>query len=154
MEKATFAAGCFWGVEEAFRQVGGVVDVVCGYCAGTVDSPTYEEVCTGRSGHAEVVEVTYDPSRVSYEKLLAVFWEIHDPTTLDRQGADVGSQYRSAIFCHTPEQGVAARASKNQMSSADHLNGRIVTEVSPARGFFRAEDRHQQYLKKRDGKSR
>lgn len=151
---ATFGAGCFWGVEKAFRQVDGVVDVACGYCGGAVDGPTYEEVCTGRTGHAEVVEVTYDPSRVSYEELLAVFWETHDPTTLDRQGADVGSQYRSAIFCHTPQQGIAARASRNQMSSADRLNGRIVTEVSPAPRFYRAEEYHQQYLKKNGGRCR
>jgi len=153
-ETAIFGAGCFWGVERAFREVDGVVDVTCGYCGGTVDGPTYEEVCTGRTGHAEVVEVAYDPTRVSYEVLLAVFWSIHDPTTADRQGPDVGPQYRSVIFCHTREQGVAASASRNQVSSTGRFDEPVVTEVAPAPPFFRAEDYHQRYLEKRGGTCR
>lgn len=147
-EKATFAAGCFWGVEAAFRQVPGVVDTAVGYTGGSLANPTYEDVCTDRTGHAEAVQVEFDPARVTFDRLLEVFWENHDPTTKNRQGPDVGSQYRSAIFFHGPEQEKAARASK-----AAAENGRfrrpIVTEIEPATQFWRAEDYHQKYLEKR-----
>ena len=145
-EKATFGAGCFWGVEAAFRRVEGVVSTAVGYSGGTLENPTYEDVCTGRTGHAEVVEVEYDPSRVSYEELLEVFWENHDPTTLNRQGPDVGTQYRSAIFFHTPEQEDAARASKEKVQS--RFKNPIVTEITPASRFYRAEEYHQRYFEK------
>ena len=149
MEKATFGAGCFWGVEVAFRQVPGVVNTAVGYSGGSVDNPTYKEVCTDRTGHAEVVEVEYDPSKVSYEELLNVFWENHDPTTLNRQGPDYGSQYRSAIFFHTPEQEAAARASKERLDRSGRFRRPIVTQIEPAQTFWRAEEYHQQYLEKR-----
>ena len=148
MEKATFAAGCFWGVEAAFRQVPGVVETSVGYTGGTVPSPTYEQVCTDRTGHAEAVEVVYDPARVSYEELLDVFWSNHNPTTRNRQGPDVGSQYRSAIFFHTPEQEEAAKASRDRLQ--ERVGDRqIVTEITPASEYYLAEDYHQQYLEKR-----
>lgn len=150
-ERATFGAGCFWGVEAAFRRVHGVVDVVCGYSGGPVADPTYEDVCADRTGHAEVVQVTYNPDRVSYEELLAVFWEIHDPTTPDRQGADEGSQYRSCIFCYTREQGAAARLALTEREVAGRFPAPIVTEILPAAPFYRAEERHQRYLEKRVG---
>lgn len=149
MEKATFAAGCFWGVEAAFRQVQGVKSTTVGYTGGSFENPTYRDVCSGRTGHAEAVEVEYDPSVVSYEELLNVFWENHDPTTLNRQGPDVGTQYRSAIFYHTPEQEAAARASKERLESGGRYRNRIVTEIKPATPFYRAEEYHQQYLEKR-----
>lgn len=149
MEKATFAAGCFWGVEAAFRRVPGVARTAAGYMGGTLKNPTYEDVCTDRTGHAEVVEVTYDPSKVSYEDLLEVFWQSHDPTTLNRQGPDVGTQYRSAIFFHTPEQEAAAKASKKKLQRAGVYKQSIVTEIMPATEFWRAEEYHQQYLEKR-----
>ena len=149
MEKATFAAGCFWGVEAAFRQVKGVVSTSVGYTGGSFDDPTYEDVCSGRTGHAETVEVEYDPSKVSYEELLTVFWDSHDPTTLNRQGPDVGTQYRSAIFFHTPEQGSAAIASKEKLQRSGRYKKPIVTEITPASQFYRAEDYHQQYFEKR-----
>ncbi len=149
MEKATFAAGCFWGVEAAFREVKGVTSTQVGYSGGSREDPTYEEVCTGETGHAEAVQVEYDPSRVSYDELLAVFWEIHDPTTLNRQGPDVGAQYRSAIFFHDAEQETAARASKEKLHGSGRFKGEIVTEITPASTFHRAEDYHQQYLEKR-----
>lgn len=142
MAYATFAAGCFWGVEAAFRRLPGVTDVVVGYTGGTVENPTYEMVCTGKTGHAEAVRVTYDPSKVSYEELLSFFFSIHDPTTKNRQGPDVGSQYRSAIFYHTPEQEKAARA---------FIKGKIVTEVVPAGPFYKAEEYHQRYHQKHGG---
>ena len=145
--KATFGAGCFWGVEAAFRKVEGVIDVTVGYSGGTLENPTYGDVCTGTTGHAEVVEVEYDPSEVSYEELLEVFWENHDPTTLNRQGPDVGTQYRSAIFFHTPEQEAAARASKER--AQERFKKPIVTEIVPVSEFYRAEEYHQQYLEKR-----
>ncbi len=148
-EKASFAAGCFWGVEAAFRQAEGVTSTAVGYEGGHFDSPTYEDVCSGRTGHAETVEIEYDPSRVSYESLLDVFWDNHDPTTLNRQGPDVGEQYRSAIFFHTPEQEEAARASKEKREKSGKYRRPIVTSIQPASMFYRAEDYHQQYLEKR-----
>jgi peptide-methionine (S)-S-oxide reductase len=147
MEKATFGAGCFWGVEAAFRQLKGVVSTAVGYSGGEYPNPTYKDVCSGKTGHAEVVEVEYDPAQVSYDDLLKVFWDNHDPTTLNRQGPDVGAQYRSAIFFHTPEQEAAAKASKETMQAG--YKNKIVTEITPASEFYRAEDYHQQYLEKR-----
>jgi peptide-methionine (S)-S-oxide reductase len=148
-EKATFGAGCFWGVEGAFRQVKGVISTMVGYSGGTLKNPTYKDVCSGRTGHAEVVEVEYDPSQVSYEDLLNVFWENHDPTQMNRQGPDIGAQYRSAIFFHTPEQEAAAKASKEALDHSGQYKRPIVTEITPASEFYRAEDYHQQYLEKR-----
>lgn len=148
VEKATFGAGCFWGVEVAFRQVPGVVEAIAGYLGGTIPNPTYEDVCTGRTGHAEVVEVTYDPARVSYDDLLNVFWTSHDPTTLNRQGPDRGAQYRSAIFYHDETQKVAAETSKRRWDTSGKLSRPIVTEISPASTFYRAEEYHQRYLEK------
>jgi len=149
MEKATFAAGCFWGVETAFRQVDGVVGTCVGYTGGSMAEPTYQDVCSGRTGHAEAVQVTFDPARVSYAALLDLFWDIHDPTTLNRQGPDIGTQYRSAIFYHSPEQEIAARASKQRRDAEGGFRRPIVTEVEPAGPFYRAEDYHQQYFEKR-----
>jgi peptide-methionine (S)-S-oxide reductase len=149
MEKATFGAGCFWGVEAAFRQLPGVVSTAVGYAGGSLAKPTYEDVCTDRTGHAEVVEVTYDPAKLSYEDLLRIFWENHDPTQLNRQGPDVGTQYRSVIFYHTPEQEAAARASKEKLQASGKLRRPIVTEIVAAPQFWRAEEYHQQYLEKR-----
>lgn len=148
MEKATFGAGCFWGVESTFRKVPGVVDAAVGYMGGTLENPTYYDVCTGRTGHAEVVQVEYDPARVSYDELLAVFWSSHDPTTMNRQGPDVGTQYRSAVFFHTPEQQATAEASKAQLTEAGRFRKPIVTEISPATPFYRAEEYHQRYFEK------
>jgi len=146
---ATFAAGCFWGVEAAFRRVPGVVDTLVGYTGGHTENPTYEEVCTGTTGHAEAVQVTYDPSKVTYKRLLEVFWNCHDPTTPNRQGPDVGSQYRSAIFHHGPEQEAAARESKAALGASGRWGGRtIVTDIQPAGPFWPAEDYHQRYLEK------
>jgi peptide-methionine (S)-S-oxide reductase len=147
--KATFGAGCFWGVEAAFRELDGVTATAVGYTGGTLTNPSYEEVCSGRSGHAEAVRVDYDPARVSYEQLLDVFWSIHDPTTPGRQGPDVGEQYRSAIFFHSPGQEAAARASKERLEATGRLKDPIVTEITPASDFYMAEDYHQQYLEKR-----
>jgi len=149
LEKATFGAGCFWGVEAAFRQVKGVVSTAVGYSGGSYDNPSYRDVCTGRTGHAEVVEVVYDPAKVAYAELLRVFWENHDPTTPNRQGPDVGTQYRSAIFFHTPEQQATAQASKATLESSGRYRRPIVTEVTPASPFYKAEEYHQQYLEKR-----
>ena len=149
MEKATFAAGCFWGVETAFRQVKGVSSTAVGYTGGTLQNPTYQDVCTDRTGHAEAVEVVYDPSQVSYDDLLKVFWENHDPTTLNRQGPDVGNQYRSGVFFHNPEQQAAALASKEKLEKSGRYKRPIVTEITPASPFWRAEDYHQQYFEKR-----
>jgi peptide-methionine (S)-S-oxide reductase len=148
-EKATFGAGCFWGVEERFRQTPGVISTAVGYAGGSMTNPTYEDVCTDETGHAEVVQVEYDPARVSYEQLLDVFWGSHDPTTLNQQGPDVGSQYRSAIFFHSAEQEQAARASKERLEAAKKFRRPIVTEITPAPTFYRAEEYHQQYLAKR-----
>ena len=149
MEKATFGAGCFWGIEAAFRKVKGVKTAAVGYSGGTLTNPTYEDVCAGLTGHAEVVQVSYEQAEVSYQELLDVFWEIHDPTTLNRQGPDVGTQYRSAIFFHTPEQEAAARASKESLEASGRYQRPVVTEITPAAEFYRAEEYHQQYLEKR-----
>ena len=149
MSKASFAAGCFWGVEAAFRQVPGVLATAVGYEGGTTENPTYEEVCRKNTGHAETVEVDFDPARVSYGQLLDVFWENHDPTTLNRQGPDVGEQYRSAIFFHDAEQEREAKASKEKLEKSGRYRRPVVTEVTPATKFWKAEDYHQQYLEKR-----
>lgn len=148
-EKATFGAGCFWGVEATFRQVPGVVSTRVGYAGGRTQNPSYKQVCYEDTGHAEVVEVVYDPAQVSYEQLLNVFWENHDPTTLNRQGPDVGEQYRSAIFFHNAQQEAAARKSLRELESAKVFSRPIVTEITPASEFWEAEDYHQQYLEKR-----
>lgn len=147
--KATFAAGCFWGVEAAFRQVPGVVSTAVGYTGGKTPNPTYEEVCTDRTGHAEAVEVTYDPAQVSYGELLEVFWQSHDPTQVNRQGPDTGSQYRSAIFTHDDAQREAAEATKRELDASGKLRRPIATQIVPAVEFYRAEEYHQQYLEKR-----
>jgi peptide-methionine (S)-S-oxide reductase len=149
MEKATFGAGCFWGVEAAFRHVDGVLDTAAGYLGGSKENPTYEDVCGDETGHVEVVEVAFDPDRVSYEQLLDVFWQIHDPTTPGRQGPDVGSQYRSAIFTHSAEQEAAARASLARAQASGRFSRLIVTEITAASTFWRAEDYHQRYLERR-----
>ena len=146
MERATFGAGCFWGVEVAFRNVPGVTDAAVGYLGGSLENPSYEDVCSGTTGHAEVVQVEYDPARVSYDELLDVFWGVHDPTQLNRQGPDHGTQYRSAIFFHSPEQQLGALASLALEQA--RTPGRIVTEVTPASTFYRAEEYHQRYLVK------
>jgi peptide-methionine (S)-S-oxide reductase len=149
LEKATFAAGCFWGVEAAFRQIPGVVATRVGYTGGHTSNPTYEQVCSHTTGHAEAVEVTFDPERVSYEQLLDVFWTSHNPTTRNRQGLDIGSQYRSAIFFHSPEQEAAAERTAEERQAELHWPKTIVTEIVPAPEFYEAEDYHQQYLEKR-----
>ncbi len=148
MAKATFAAGCFWGVEDAFRQVKGVTSTTVGYIGGTTKNPTYKEVCTDRTGHAEAVEVEFDPSQVSYRELLALFFQSHDPTTLNRQGPDFGTQYRSAIFFHDTEQEKEAREAKAALEKAGIFKRPIVTQIVPAPEFYRAEDYHQQYFEK------
>lgn len=148
-EKATFGAGCFWGVEASFRTVKGVTSTAVGYSGGTTNDPTYQQVCTDRTGHAEVVQVEYDPAQLSYNQLLEVFWGCHDPTTLNRQGPDVGAQYRSVIFFHTPEQEAAARASKAKLEAGGRYPRPVVTQIVPASEFWRAEDYHQQYFEKR-----
>lgn len=149
LEKATFAAGCFWGVEETFRNVSGVVSTAVGYTGGQTENPTYEDVCTGMSGHAEAVEVTFDRDKVSYKELLRVFWGSHDPTTHDRQGPDVGSQYRSAVFFHDGAQEKEARDAKEALERAGVFRRPIVTEIVPAAAFYPAEEYHQKYLMKR-----
>jgi peptide-methionine (S)-S-oxide reductase len=149
MAKATFAAGCFWGVEATFRQLPGVISTRVGYTGGSTTNPTYKEVCTDTTGHAEAVEIEYDPARLSYDKLLEVFWENHDPTQLNRQGPDWGKQYRSAIFFHTPDQETAARKSKEQLEKSRRFSKPIATQIVPAVAFFEAEDYHQQYLEKK-----
>lgn len=149
LQKAVFAAGCFWSVEAAFRKLKGVVSTAVGYTGGTLENPGYEQVCTGRTGHAEAVEVTFDPELISYDDLLNVFWDIHDPTTLNRQGPDIGKQYRSAVFFYTPEQEAAARIAKEKLQASGRYENVVVTEITPASTFYLAEDYHQQYLEKR-----
>jgi peptide-methionine (S)-S-oxide reductase len=148
-EKATFGAGCFWGVEETFRQLPGVSSTAVGYAGGAKDNPTYEDVCSDATGHAEVVEVEFDPTEIAYTKLLDVFWSNHNPTTLNRQGPDVGTQYRSAIFYHSPEQKQQAEASRAALEKSGRFPRPIVTQIEPAPKFWRAEEYHQQYLRKR-----
>jgi peptide-methionine (S)-S-oxide reductase len=153
MAKATFAAGCFWGVEDTFRQLKGVTSAMVGYTGGTKRNPAYEDVCTGRTGHAEAVEVEFDPALVSYRELLAVFFESHDPTTPNRQGPDIGTQYRSVIFFHDAEQQAAALEAKTALAKAGGFKRPIVTEITPRSEFYRAEEYHQQYFEKRGVKS-
>ncbi len=148
MEKAMFAAGCFWGVESAFRKIRGVTGAACGYSGGVVKNPTYKDVCGGMTGHAETVQVEFDPSVVSYDELLDAFWSMHDPTTLNRQGPDIGSQYRSAIFFLNSDQEKAARASKERLERSGKFDRPVVTEITPASEFFRAEEYHQRYHEK------
>jgi peptide-methionine (S)-S-oxide reductase len=147
-EIATFGAGCFWGVEAAFRSVPGVTDVASGYAGGNTENPTYKEVCTDTTGHAEVVEVEFDAARVSFDQLLEVLWNTHDPTTPNRQGPDMGSQYRSAVFFHNPEQQAAAEASVKRLSVSGRFANPVVTEITPAPRFYRAEEYHQRYFEK------
>jgi peptide-methionine (S)-S-oxide reductase len=147
-EQATFAAGCFWHVEAAFRKIDGVLEVTSGYTGGTLPNPTYQQVCSDKTGHAESILIVFDPARVSYDKLLDVFWREHDPTTPNRQGWDVGSQYRSAIFYHSPEQQAAAVGSKERLEKSGKLKNAIVTQILPAGPFYRAEDYHQRYFEK------
>jgi peptide-methionine (S)-S-oxide reductase len=149
MKNATFGAGCFWGVESAFLKVDGVMATAVGYAGGTTRDPTYEDVCGGQTGHAEVVQVDYDPARVSYDGLLDLFWAIHDPTTLNRQGPDIGSQYRSAIFFHDAEQEIQARASLDRLRGSGCHSRDIVTEIIASPDFYRAEEYHQQYFDRR-----
>lgn len=147
-EKATFGAGCFWGVEDAFLQIEGVKKTTVGYLGGNMNNPSYKDVCTGRTGHAEVVQIVFDPDVVSYESLLAFFWKIHNPTLLNRQGPDVGTQYRSAIFYHDEKQKQLAENSKNELEASQKFKHPIVTEISEASKFYKAEEYHQEYLKK------
>ncbi|MGB7434621.1 MAG: peptide-methionine (S)-S-oxide reductase MsrA [Candidatus Acidiferrum sp.] len=148
-EIATFGAGCFWGVEANFRRVPGVLDVVSGYSGGHTQNPTYRDVCTDTTGHAEVVQVTFDPCKVSYEQLLDVFWKMHDPTQMNRQGPDFGKQYRTAIFFHSPEQEAVAKRSKEALEASSKYHRPIATEITPAGAFWPAEEYHQRYLEKR-----
>ena len=147
-EKATFGAGCFWGVEAAFRKIEGVVSTTVGYSGGSSKNPTYRDVCSGRTGHAEVVQVEYDPSKTPYEELLNVFWGVHDPTQINRQGPDVGTQYRSAIFFYTAEQEAAAKAAKAHLEKSGRYRKPIATVIIPASEFYMAEEYHQQYFEK------
>lgn len=151
MEKATFGAGCFWGVESFFREVPGVIDAVSGYAGGHVANPNYRQVCSGATNHAEVVEVTFDPAKVGYEKLLDLFFKMHDPTQLNRQGPDVGTQYRSVVFAHSPEQARLAKAKIASLSASGRFRRPIVTTVEDAAPFWRAEDYHQRYFEKNGG---
>jgi peptide-methionine (S)-S-oxide reductase len=151
-ETASFAAGCFWGVEAAFRELKGVVETTVGYMGGHTKDPNYNEVCTGTTGHAETLQLKYDPDEISFEKLLEVFWNKHDPTTKNRQGPDIGEQYRSIIFYHNPEQKKLAEESKEKLDSSGKYRNPVVTEIIPARTFYPAEDYHQQYLEKRGRK--
>lgn len=148
-ETATFGAGCFWGVEAAFQQVPGVIDTAVGYSGGETPNPTYKDVCTDETGHAEVVQVTFDPSKVTYEQLLDVFWKVHDPTQVNRQGPDFGTQYRTSIFFHTPEQEALAKKSAAALAASGKFKRPIATEITAAGTFYRAEDYHQKYLQKR-----
>src|ERR1700759_1928480 len=149
MEKATFGAGCFWGVEARFQQVPGVIETAVGYEGGSLGNPTYNHVCTGRTGHGEVVEVTFDPQKVNYAALLDLFFELHDPTQVNRQGPDRGTQYRTVIFFHSPEQEAAARETIARLNASHQLAKPIATQVVPADTFWRAEEYHQKYLEKR-----
>jgi peptide-methionine (S)-S-oxide reductase len=149
MAKATFGAGCFWGVESAFRQVKGVTDAAVGYAGGTLKNPTYQDVCTDRTGHAEVVELDFDPARLPYEELVRVFFDIHDPTTLNRQGPDFGKQYRSVIFYHDAQQEAVARRVKDELDASSKFPRKIVTQIAPAPEFYRAEEYHQRYFEKK-----
>jgi len=153
LEVATFAAGCFWGVEAALQGVPGVVDTAVGYSGGHMDSPTYRDVCTDETGHAEVVQVTFDPSQVTFAQLLDVFWNAHDPTQVNRQGPDVGTQYRTAIFFHSPEQEEIAKKSRAALEASGKFRRPIATEITPAGKFYRAEEYHQKYLQKRGAAS-
>ena len=148
MEKATFGAGCFWGIEFAFRKVEGVKEAYVGYAGGNTPNPTYQEVCSGQTGHAEVVQVEFNPDKVSYEELLELFWAIHDPTTLNRQGPDVGTQYRSAIYFHSPEQEASIKSAILIMEESRRFENPIVTEIAPLDRFFMGEDYHQRYFEK------
>jgi len=152
-EIATFGAGCFWGIEAAFRQVPGVLDAAVGYSGGRTQNPNYQEVCTDTTGHAEVVQVTFDPEKLSYDQLLNVFWTIHDPTQVNRQGPDYGAQYRTAIFFHSPEQEAVAKKSKQALEASGKLRRPVATEITPAGPFWRAEEYHQRYLEKRGAAS-
>jgi peptide-methionine (S)-S-oxide reductase len=152
-EIATFGAGCFWGIEAAFRRVPGVLDAAVGYSGGRKENPSYQDVCTDTTGHAEVVQVTFDPAKLSYEQLLDVFWTIHDPTQVNRQGPDYGKQYRTAIFFHSPEQEAAAKKSKQALEASGKLRRPVATEITPAAPFWRAEEYHQRYLEKRGAAS-
>jgi len=147
-ETATFGAGCFWNVEEAYMDVEGVVSTTVGFMGGTVENPTYKNVCSNTTGHAEVVQIKYNPEVVSYDEFLKTFWENHDPTTIDRQGPDVGSQYRSVIFFHTKEQEELAKKSKKEINDSGKFNDSIITEILPATEFYEAEEYHQKYLQK------
>lgn len=149
MAVATFGAGCFWGVEAAFRKLDGVTATAVGYSGGHTSNPSYENVCSGQTGHAEVVQIEYDPDKVSYDDLLDVFWQNHDPTQVNRQGPDVGEQYRSVIFYHDPAQKTAAEISKQKLEQSRRLQRPIATAIEPATDFWKAEDYHQQYLEKR-----
>jgi peptide-methionine (S)-S-oxide reductase len=148
MAKATFGAGCFWGVESAFRELKGVTDAAVGYMGGTLANPTYEDVCTDRTGHAEVVQLDYDPQQISYEQLLRAFFDIHDPTTLNRQGPDFGKQYRSVIFFHDAEQEREAQEVKDELDRSGRFRRKIVTQIAAASNFWRAEEYHQRYFEK------
>ena len=148
-EIATFGAGCFWGVEAAFQSVPGVIATEVGYRGGHTENPTYQDVCSDETGHAEVVEVTFDPAKVSYEQLLNVFWQLHDPTQVNRQGPDLGTQYRTAIFFHTPEQETIAKKSREKPEASGKFRRPLATEIVPAGKFSRAEEYHQKYLQKR-----
>jgi peptide-methionine (S)-S-oxide reductase len=151
MEQATFAAGCFWGVEDAFISVPGVSSTRVGYVGGRTDHPTYHDVCSGMTGHAEAVEISFDPSVISYDKLLDIFWQSHDPTQLNRQGPDHGTQYRSVIFYHSDEQKLTAEESLVRLDGSGRLRGRIVTEIVPTSTFWEAEEYHQKYHQKHGG---
>jgi peptide-methionine (S)-S-oxide reductase len=152
-EIATFGAGCFWGIEAAFRRMPGVLDAEVGYSGGKMENPTYRDVCRDTTGHAEVVQVTFDPEKLSYEQLLDVFWTIHDPTQVNRQGPDFGNQYRTAIFFHSPEQEAAAKKSKQALEASGKLRKPVATEITAAGPFWRAEEYHQRYLEKRGATS-
>jgi methionine-S-sulfoxide reductase len=152
-EKATFAAGCFWGVESAFRQVPGVLETQAGYTGGKTENPTYKQVCSGTTGHAEAIEITFDPAKVSYETLVELFFKLHDPTQVNRQGPDVGTQYRSVIFYHSPEQKTAAESMKTALDTTGRYKKPVATQIVPAVPFYRAEEYHQRYFEKNGGPS-